>query len=512
MEVLNEKENNNLKQIKNKTYAEMSKSYPKKINRRPKKTYTKITAPYRKYKEENIKKIIEYAIDLEKKKVKNFIKETSKKYKIPESTLKRKIIEYKKNPTTNFSDKRGKQNSIFNEKEEREMATIIANEYIDKKKSFDNSDLKELACKTWNKIQKDTSNLNKENTIIPDLSENKIKSLANENIKEIKKTIRERDIIEEKEIIKKEDENKEKNDQQKDINFSVSNGWCSDYKKKWGFSSVRPRKSRISSNNNENDIINFLNECYKGLTEVKLSNFFNMDETYFLYINMPISTFGYTGSESTQIAYVGNEKQGFTSILCVSAAGCLLKPIVIKKGKTARSLTKVELPENFMKCYSNSGWINCGILKILLDDINKHAKGEPAILILDQYSTHTDDYIINEAKKLNIKLIFVPAGLTGKLQPLDVGVNGPIKAASKKIYKKSSANIDGYKINLNAAIRHLYDAITKVVNKKLVIDAFNKALQIELLSENLEDNSTQALLNNTNTLLKNKPPLLEKLT
>jgi len=351
------------------------------------------------------------------------------------------------------------------------MANQIASEYIEKKRPFDNSDLKELAQKIW-----------------------KEKILNEKNESQLKGR------VEDEETTK---ENSKKSDQ--DSEFKASNAWCSEYKKKWGFSSVKPRKSRIATSYTDEDITKFLNECYEGLKMVKLSNFFNMDETFFHYINFPISTFGFTGSESTQISYKGNEKQGFTTILCVSASVCLLKPIIIKKRKTQRTLKKVVLPPNIEACFSNSGWVNCGILKLLLKNIHEHTKGENAILILDQYPTHADDCIVNEATSLNIKLIFVPAGLTSKLQPLDVGINGPIKSSSKKFYKSDRANNDNFQPTFNIAVQHLYDSITKVVDKKLVIEAFNKALNIELESEHLTDNETQALLNNTGALLKSIP-------
>jgi hypothetical protein len=45
-------------------------------------------------------------------------------------------------------------------------------------------------------------------------------------------------------------------------------------------------------------------------------------------------------------------------------------------------------------------------------------------LVLDKFSAHTSEFIIEYAKEKNITLIFIPEGMTYKYQPLDVLING----------------------------------------------------------------------------------------
>ena len=103
----------------------------------------------------------------------------------------------------------------------------------------------------------------------------------------------------------------------------------------------------------------------------------------------------------------------------------MLIPIITGKGKTKRCLNKYNLDKNkILGTYSNNGWVNCGIISIALEEIYKNTKGKPSVLLLDQFSAHTNDYIKEEVNKKNIKLIYVPKGLTYKYQPLDVMING----------------------------------------------------------------------------------------
>ena len=119
--------------------------------------------------------------------------------------------------------------------------------------------------------------------------------------------------------------------------------------------------------------------------------------------------------------------------------------------------------------YSNNGWVNCGIIKIILDKIYETTKGQKSVLLLDQFKSHTDNFIIEEAKNKNIKLIFVPKGLTSKYQPLDVLINGILKQKAKKLWREEIVKDPNIKIKNSDAVKHFLKAkedITSVIIKK----------------------------------------------
>jgi hypothetical protein len=389
---------------------------PIKVKHKAKNVFTKKRRPYKKYdiSEWNWKDVLDEALIL-KESEKNYIEIISNKYGIVHKTLRNNICKFIKYGTYPTNSK-GIHNNMFTEKEENELANDIKLNYIDKQKPFDNDNLKLLAMQKW----------------------------------------------------------EEKNSDHK--HFNASNGWCSTFKRKWGLSSVKPNKKRISDGADENTISQFKKDCIEAYKRVGPDFFYNMDETFWLVINFINKTFGRTGSESTQIKYIGNDKQGFTALLCISARGKFLKPFVIKKGKTKNCLKSFIVDNNLIKCNSNNGWVNDGIIILLLDVINNKTQNKPSVLLLDKHPAHDNEFIMNEAKKRNICLIFVPSGYTFKYQPLDVGVNGPLKSCARKLWKKEQMENSNKKPCLSDGARHLSTAINEIITEELIKKSFMKAL------------------------------------
>ena len=50
-----------------------------------------------------------------------------------------------------------------------------------------------------------------------------------------------------------------------------------------------------------------------------------------------------------------------------------------------------------------------------------------SLLILDQFRVNMTPLVINKFKDLNTDILFIPPGLTSKIQPLDVFINKPLK-------------------------------------------------------------------------------------
>ena len=148
----------------------------------------------------------------------------------------------------------------------------------------------------------------------------------------------------------------------------------------------------------------------------------------------------------------------------------MLIPVLTAKGKTKLCLKKYGLDETkILGTYSNNGWVYCGIIKIILDKIYETTKGQKSVLLLDQFKSHTDDFIMEEAKNKNIKLIFVPKGLTYKYQPLDVLINGILKQKAKKLWREEIVEDPNIKIKNSDAVKHFLktkEDITSVIIKK----------------------------------------------
>lgn len=395
---------------------------PQKIKYHSKRAFTEKKQPYKKYNNANWTwdKIFQEITEAENNGQYNFIKSVAVKYGINNNTLKKKFSKWKKVPI--IADNRGLHNRLFTVDQEKHISEYIKKEYIDKQILFNNDDLQILAVKKW----KEWYPTNKDD-------------------------------------------------------FKASIGWCVNFKKRWKISSVKPTITRVATTVITLDEITvFLQESKREYVRVGPTNFFNMDELFWKIINCPNSTFGYTGSDNTKIYVSGDIKRGLTALLCMNVLNTYFKTIIIKKGKTPACLKKIILPPNFTGCYSDNGWVNCGIMKILFENIFEFTNGTNAVLLLDKYPVHMTEYVQNLAISMNIKLIYIPTGLTGKHQPLDVKINGTIKAYAKKIWKNENVNHPDKKLTFNDALKHLDESMRKTINDNLVKQSFIEANVIEL--------------------------------
>ena len=67
-----------------------------------------------------------------------------------------------------------------------------------------------------------------------------------------------------------------------------------------------------------------------------------------------------------------------------------------------------------------------------------------------------------------IRLIYVPVGKTAIHQPLDVGINGPIKAIAKGIIKEILLEDPFKMLSLEDAIKALISAIPKNTKNQII--------------------------------------------
>ena len=153
----------------------------------------------------------------------------------------------------------------------------------------------------------------------------------------------------------------------------------------------------------------------------------------------------------------------------------MLVPILTGKGKTNRCLKKYNLDKTkIIGTYSNNGWVNCGIINIALNEIYKETKGKVSVLLLDQFKSHKDDFIKKEAEKKNIKLIYVPVGLTSKYQPLDVLINGLLKQKAKKLWRQEIIKDPNIKITNEDGVKHFLKA-KEDITSEIIKKSFNKS-------------------------------------
>lgn len=174
------------------------------------------------------------------------------------------------------------------------------------------------------------------------------------------------------------EKHKSLNDNKK--NFKASSGWCSDFKNKFYLSTVKCSIFKKSTTNYSDVELN----VFKKLCDVKhelvgSENFFNCNEMKNNNINVSNTTIHIKGTDNAKINVNGNEKEGVTATLIINNSGSILKPIITAKGKTDLCLKKYKLNDNVIGTFSNNGWMNSGIMKVLIDSINKKTNNKKHI-------------------------------------------------------------------------------------------------------------------------------------
>lgn len=143
-----------------------------------------------------------------------------------------------------------------------------------------------------------------------------------------------------------------------------------------------------------------------------------------------------------QVPIIGIEdKREITALLTITLAGELLPPQLIYAGKTNRCHPHSEFPDTWAITHSDNHWSNEGTMlqyadKILLPylDVKRDHANQKALIILDVFAAHRCESFKEKLKSMNCFMVYVPAGCTGDLQPLDLSVNDEYKHLMKAAF------------------------------------------------------------------------------
>jgi DDE superfamily endonuclease/Tc5 transposase DNA-binding domain len=171
--------------------------------------------------------------------------------------------------------------------------------------------------------------------------------------------------------------------------------------------------------------------------DILSENVYNMDETGVM-LSMLGSIKVLIGKDDAR-AYrgAGVKRKMVTVIECISVDGRSLLPMVIWPAATHRSTwTTYPTPGWHFAC-SQSGYTDSEIslewIKRVFDRQTKdRANQKPRVLISDGFGTHESLGIMEYCFENNILLCRLPSHTSHKLQPCDVGVFCPLKAAYRE--------------------------------------------------------------------------------
>ncbi|KAK9703979.1 DDE superfamily endonuclease [Popillia japonica] len=192
------------------------------------------------------------------------------------------------------------------------------------------------------------------------------------------------------------------------------------------------------------DKLNTLFVQHNVMEDSKAAFIFNCDESGLSSDPSRLRGIGETGKPLCRISG-GSGRETTSVLLCISANGSFLPPLIVFKGKTG-----VQARWTSENCYpgtqyatSTNGWMEEPQFYNWFKDVFilyvknlREANNLPTqtgILIFDGHSSHSSIRIIEEALTNRIQLVRLPSHLTDRIQPLDKCVFGPLKIKWDKL-------------------------------------------------------------------------------
>lgn len=229
---------------------------------------------------------------------------------------------------------------------------------------------------------------------------------------------------------------KHRDDEEIDIEFTISNGYIYNFKNRHGFVSKlchlkrRPKmKQKL--------IDSFIDDMIKLFDSVVWDRIINIDETAVFLAPKDLKIWHSRGMDDVTIPVRFNDKERITAVCAIGADGFKYPIQFIAKGKTSEVLnTQIGDVAPNVKAFSENGWTTQDTFYEYLSFIRSNFDDDKEIhIILDVYSAHRTDKIKESAKALGIVLHFIPAGFTDIYKPLDVKIFAMIKAYLKHMIR-----------------------------------------------------------------------------
>ena len=167
----------------------------------------------------------------------------------------------------------------------------------------------------------------------------------------------------------------------------------------------------------------------------------NCDETGLCNATASCRILAKRGSQWVHTTSGGSGRAYTTVHGCGSATGIRLPPFVVYKGKNLYTSWTKGGAAGAMYSVSESGWMEkenyeCWFKKMFLPSVSNLLKSGPVVPFFDGHFSHISLELVEHSRACGVHLMLLPANTTHVLQPLDVGVYGPLKQAWKGILQQ----------------------------------------------------------------------------
>ncbi|KAJ8968448.1 hypothetical protein NQ314_002294 [Rhamnusium bicolor] len=174
------------------------------------------------------------------------------------------------------------------------------------------------------------------------------------------------------------------------------------------------------------------NNIREVLSDVEDVNLYNYDETN-IHDDPGVKKV-VVPCRAKRVERVQNHSRTSMSLMvCESANGDLLPPMVVYKAQNLYENWKIGGPAETVYASSSSGWFDMNLFEewffhILLPHIERtRAPNAATIVVGDNPASHFSPNVIAACKEKQMYMTPFPANATHLMQPLDVAVFGPMK-------------------------------------------------------------------------------------
>ena len=216
--------------------------------------------------------------------------------------------------------------------------------------------------------------------------------------------------------------------------LAASNGWLEAWKKRHGV------KSSVLSGEGgdvrEEDVVDWTSRLPSVCQGYELKGIFNVDETGLFYRTLPKRSLVASGDKCTGGK---NSKERITVMLCSSATGEKLPPLIIGKSANPRCFRGVNRAALGAQYYSNKkAWMTSELFEDWLTNLDNRFKAQKrkVLLFIDNCPAHPD------VQRDNVKVVFLPPNTTSRLQPMDAGIIQTMKLLYRRMFQRLVAGID----------------------------------------------------------------------
>jgi hypothetical protein len=180
-----------------------------------------------------------------------------------------------------------------------------------------------------------------------------------------------------------------------------------------------------------------------------------MDQTPIQFSFHSRTTLDSRGKKTIQVRASTTDTKRVTLAATVTGDGRMLTPFMIFKGTANGRIAKREFgtypaagkyacqPKAWMDELNMQAWIDVVLTPYKEEKDQRDPGGPPLVLVLDSYRVHLMGSVVNRIQQMGIEVLHIPGGCTYLCQPVDIGINKPLKGAMQARWEAWMTDGDG---------------------------------------------------------------------